>query len=61
MSMASSNFISAAELDIIGKATAVKEKRLTVLLIDCIHVHRIHVSLAQPLLEMCVSCMVDAM
>ena len=46
ISMASSNFNSAAVLDISQKVTAVKEKELTVLLINYIPVHKIHVSSA---------------
>ena len=53
-SMASSNFTSAAVFDILRTAT--------VLLIDCIPVHKIYFSLQlQPLLHMCVGCTIDAM
>ena len=40
ISLGNSNFISAAVLDISRKATAVKET----LLVDCIPVHKVHVS-----------------
>ena len=43
ISIASSNFIGATVLDISQKATAVKE-RVAVSLMDCIAVHKIHVS-----------------
>ena len=42
--MGSSNFISAAVLDISRKATAVKERAEFSLLVHCIPVHKIHVS-----------------
>ena len=42
ISMASSNFIRAAVLDISRKATAVKE-RVAISLMNCIAVHKIHV------------------